>query len=156
MSLPSIVRRYPLVGVALIVALAGWGLDILAVTAIIATLIIGEYWASLVIVLMLTGGEALEDYAEGRAERELSSLLEHVPQVAHRYRADGTTEDVAASLVMVGDKLLVRPNEIVPVDSTLSSFAASFDESSLTGESLPVDKVDGDSRRDEAAHCHGR
>jgi len=163
MSLPSIVRRYPLVGVALIVALAGWGLasldfevgarvlvsafalfvgaqqawgmvrslmagqvglDILAVTAIIATLIIGEYWASLVIVLMLTGGETLEDYAEGRAERELSSLLEHVPQVAHRYRADGTTEDAAASLVLVGDKLLVRPNEIDPVDSTLSSFAA--------------------------------
>ncbi len=184
MSLPSVIRRYPLVGVALIVALAGWGfvaldfelgarvivsafalfvgaqqlwgmvrsiiagqvgLDILAVTAIIATLVIGEYWASLVIVLMLTGGEALEDYAEGRAERELSSLLEHVPQIAHRYRADGTTEDIAVSLVAVGDTLLVRPNEIVPVDATLSSFTASFDESSLTGESLPVDKVDGDS-----------
>ena len=183
MTIPSLVRRYPLVGVALIVALAGWGfmsvdleigarilisvfalsigaqqawgmiqslraghvgLDVLAVTAIVATVVIGEYWASLVIVLMLTGGEALEDYAEGRAERELSALLEHVPQVAHRYRADGTTEDVAVSLVAVGDRLLVRPSEIVPVDSSLASVSASFDESSLTGESLPVDKVTND------------
>lgn len=183
MNLPSLVRRYPLVGVALLVALAGWGLvsaswelaaqivvsgfallvaaqqgwrmvtallagriglDVLAVTAILATVIVGEYWASLVIVLMLTGGEALEDYAEGRAERELSALLEHVPQVAHRYRTDGSIEDVAVALVVVGDRLLVRPSEIVPVDAALASASASFDESSLTGESLPVDKVDGD------------
>lgn len=183
MNLPSLVRRYPLVGVALLVALAGWGLvsaswelaaqivvsgfallvaaqqgwrmitallagriglDVLAVTAILATVIVGEFWASLVIVLMLTGGEALEDYAEGRAERELSALLEHVPQVAHRYRADGSIEDVAVALVAVGDRLLVRPSEIVPVDAALASASASFDESSLTGESLPVDKVDGD------------
>ncbi|MUH53459.1 MAG: cadmium-translocating P-type ATPase, partial [Actinobacteria bacterium] len=115
-----------------------------AVTAILATIIVGEFWASLVIVLMLTGGEALEDYAEGRAERELSSLLEHVPHVAHRYRADGTTEDVAASRVVIGDRLLVRPSEIVPVDASLATAAGTFDESTLTGESLPVEKVDGD------------
>ncbi|CAB4867594.1 unannotated protein [freshwater metagenome] len=113
-------------------------------TAILATIIVGEFWASLVIVLMLTGGEALEDYAEGRAERELSSLLEHVPHVAHRYRADGTTEDVAASRVVIGDRLLVRPSEIVPVDASLATAAGTFDESTLTGESLPVEKVDGD------------
>lgn len=179
----GLLRRYPLIGVALLVAasggglvalhlelvaqivisgfsvaiatIQGWrmvrsliaghvGLDVLAVTAILATVIVGEYWASLVIVLMLTGGEALEDYAEGRAERELSSLLEHVPQVAHRYRADGTTEDIAIELVSVGDRLLVRPSEIVPVDATMSASAGSFDESTLTGESLPVDKNDGD------------
>ena len=121
------------------------GLDVLAVTAIIATVVVGEYWASIVIVLMLAGGEALEDYAAGRAERELSSLLEHVPQVAHRYRADGSLEDVPASEVRVGDRLLVRPSEIVPVDATLQSTFGAFDESSLTGESMPVEKVDGDS-----------
>lgn len=120
------------------------GLDVLAVTAIIATVVVGEYWASLVIVIMLTGGEALEDYAEGRAERELGALLDRVPQLAHRYRGDGTIDDIPAAVVRVGDRLLVRPNEIVPVDGTLSSFTAAFDESSLTGESMPVDKNEGD------------
>lgn len=121
------------------------GLDILAVTAIVATVAVGEYWASLVIVVMLASGEALEDYAAGRAERELSALLENVPQRAHRYRDDGTIEDIAATDVMVGDRLLVRPAEVVPVDAALMSFTGTFDESSLTGESLPVEKVDGDS-----------
>jgi heavy metal translocating P-type ATPase len=183
MKFVALVKRYPLIGLTLLVALAGWGfnsvnldlferitvsgfallvavkqgrrmvksliagqvgLDVLAVTAILATVIVGEFWASLVIVLMLTGGEALEDYAEGRAERELSSLLEHVPQIAHRYRADGTTEDIAASRVAVGDRLLVRPSEIVPVDATLATTGGTFDESTLTGESLPVEKLDGD------------
>ena len=59
-----------------------WGLDIL-LAAIIATVLVGEFVASLIIVLMLTGGEALEDYAAGRAQRELNALLERVPQVAH-------------------------------------------------------------------------
>ena len=183
MKFVALVKRYPLIGLTLLVALAGWGfnsvnldlferitvsgfallvaakqgrrmvkslmagqvgLDVLAVTAILATVIVGEFWASLVIVLMLTGGEALEDYAEGRAERELSSLLEHVPQIAHRYRADGSTEDIAASRVAVGDRLLVRPSEIVPVDATLATTGGTFDESTLTGESLPVEKLDGD------------
>ena len=121
------------------------GLDILAVTAIVATVAVGEYWASLVIVVMLASGEALEDYAAGRAERELSALLENVPQRAHRYRDDGSIEDIAATDVMVGDRLLVRPAEVVPVDAALMSFTGTFDESSLTGESLPVEKVDGDS-----------
>jgi heavy metal translocating P-type ATPase len=120
------------------------GLDVLAVTAIIATVVVGEFWASLVIVVMLTGGEALEDYAAGRAERELSALLENVPQRAHRYRADGTVEDIAAADVAVGDRLLVRPSEVVPVDASLMSVSGAFDESSLTGESLPVEKADGD------------
>jgi heavy metal translocating P-type ATPase len=179
----SLARRYPLVGIALLVALAGWGLesapwefaaqvavsafalgiaavkawgmvksllaghvglDVLAVTAIVATVAVSEYWASLVIVLMLTGGEALEDYAEGRAERELSSILEHVPQVAHRLAQDGSIEDIAVDTVAVGDVLVVRPSEVVPVDASLSSDGASFDESSLTGESLPSEKVTGD------------
>lgn len=121
------------------------GLDVLAVTAIIATVLVGEYWASLVIVVMLSGGEALEDFAEGRAERELTSLLERVPQIAHRYRADGSFEDIPATDVRIGDRLLVRPSELVPVDARLVSASGTFDESSLTGESLPVDKVDGDS-----------
>lgn len=183
MTAVALLRRYPIVGLAVSVAIVGgvleylgqstvtawvlsifslsiaaregWqmirammrghvGLDVLAVTAIVATVVVGEHWASLVIVIMLSGGEALEDFAAGRAERELSALLEHVPQIAHRYRADGSTEDIPVSLVAVGDRLLVRPNEIVPVDASLVSVVGTFDESSLTGESLPVEKVDGD------------
>lgn len=184
MTAVALVRRYPVVGLAVVAAVVGWaleaavgstaaqwalsafalavavregwrmvrammrghiGLDVLAVTAIVSTVVVGEYWASIVIVLMLAGGEALEDYAAGRAERELSALLEHVPQVAHRYRPDGSIEDIPASDVQVGDRLLVRPSEIVPVDASLVSTFGSFDESSLTGESMPVEKVDGDS-----------
>ncbi len=121
-----------------------WGLDILALIAITSTLVVGEYWAAIIIVLMLTGGEALEDFAAGRARRELSSLLDRVPQVAHRLAADGSIEDVAASDVVVGDRLVVRPSEVVPVDAELSDDEATVDESSLTGESLPVEKHAGD------------
>ncbi|MDX2026857.1 heavy metal translocating P-type ATPase [Microcella sp.] len=121
-----------------------FGLDILAVTAIVSTIVVGEYWASLLIVLMLTGGEALEVAAVGRAQRELRSLLDRVPQLAHRIEANGDVVEVPAHEVRVGDRLLVRPAEIVPVDAELASALGGFDESSLTGESLPVDKVAGD------------
>lgn len=122
-----------------------WGIDALAIMAIIATVAVGEYWASLVICLMLSGGEALEDYAAGRARRELRSLLDRSPQSAHRIiNTAGEIEEIDVSAVAVGDRLLVRPSEVVPVDGTLESDAGTFDESSLTGESLPVDRAKGE------------
>jgi heavy metal translocating P-type ATPase len=121
-----------------------WGLDLLALVAIGSTLVVGEFWASIIIVLMLTGGEALEDFAASRAKRDLSSLLDRVPQVAHRFTATEEIEDVAAADVAVGDRLLVRPSEVVPVDAILADAEATVDESSLTGESLPAEKVAGD------------
>jgi len=121
-----------------------WGLDVLAVTAIISTLAVGEFWASLIIVLMLTGGEALEDFAAVRAKRDLQALFDRVPTRAHRVLADGSIEDIDADAIAVGDRILVRPSEIVPVDGPLRSESADFDESSLTGESLPVSKSTGD------------
>lgn len=127
-----------------------WGIDILAVTAIGATLLVGEYLAALVVCLMLTGGEALESFAAGRAKRSLTSLLERAPQVAHRLDPDGGTQDVPMEQVAVADRLLVRPAEVVPVDGILvagadgSDVQADFDESSLTGESLPVTHRSGD------------
>ena len=122
-----------------------WGIDVLAIMAIVATVAVGEYWASLVIVLMLSGGEALEDYAAGRAQRELSALLDRAPRLAHRLDGDDSdAEDVPVAEVTVGDRLLVRPSEVVPVDGVLASESGSFNESSLTGESLPVEKVRGD------------
>ena len=120
-----------------------WGLDILAVTAIVATVLVGEYVAALLVVLMLTGGEALEDYANRRAKRELDALLTRAPQIAHRMEGDEIVE-VRADEVRPGDVLLVRPSELVPVDATLRSADAAFDESSITGESVPVAKQAGD------------
>ena len=120
-----------------------WGLDILAVTAIVATVLVGEYVAALLVVLMLTGGEALEDYANRRAKRELDALLTRAPQLAQRIEGDEIVE-VRADEVRPGDVLLVRPSEIVPVDAALRSDEAAFDESSITGESVPVEKGAGD------------
>ena len=121
-----------------------FGVDIIAVTAILASVLVGEVWAALVIVLMLTTGQALEDYAANRAQRDLSLLLARNPQIAHRVRPDGVTEDVAVGGVVPGDQVLVRAEEVVPVDGTLIDQTGIFDESSLTGESLPVEKTRGD------------
>jgi heavy metal translocating P-type ATPase len=96
-----------------------------------------------VIVLMLTGGQALEDYAEHRAKTELDALLSQAPQKAHVLRGRKLI-DVTASKVQPGDKLVVRPGELVPVDAVVIEGQASVDESSLTGESLPVEKTAGD------------
>jgi len=114
-----------------------WGIDLLAVTAIAATVAVGEYVAALIIVLMLAGGEALEEVAQGRATRELRSLLERVPQTAHRELPGSPPEDIPAGDVRPGDSLLIKPSEVVPVDGLLLTAAGSFDESTLTGESLP-------------------
>lgn len=121
-----------------------FGIDVLAITAIIATLAVGQYWASLVIVVMLTGGETLEDFAAGRARRELKALLDHAPLTAHVWRGKKLV-DIGVHNVTVGEKILVRPGEVVPVDGKLESDQAEFDESSLTGEALPVEKKSGDS-----------
>ncbi|WP_431797975.1 heavy metal translocating P-type ATPase [Microbacterium kunmingense] len=125
------------------------GLDVLAVVAMIATLAVGEYVASLIIVLMLSGGEALEDAAARRATRDLTALLDRAPRTAHRVAArpgPGGAEridDVPVDEVAVGDILLLRPAEIVPVDGELLSASGTFDESSLTGESMPVSHPQG-------------
>jgi heavy metal translocating P-type ATPase len=119
------------------------GVDLLALAAIVSTVIVAEYWASLVIVLMLAGGQALEDYAGRRATRELSALLARAPVTAHRLGVDGSVIDVPIDDVSRGDALVVRPGEVVPVDGTLISSFGSFDESSITGESLPVEHSTG-------------
>ncbi len=121
-----------------------WGIDILALMAIASTVWVGEYLAALVVILMLSGGEALESFAQGRAARELRSLLDRAPRFAHREAAGSVLEDTPIGEVVPGDVLVVRPSELVPVDGELLSDAASMDESSLTGESLPVERVRGD------------
>ena len=120
-----------------------YGVDILAATAIVTSVLLGEYWAGMIIVLMMTGGEALEDYAQNRAKAELSSLLNKAPQTATVIK-NGKQIIVPVSEVRVGDTLLIKPGDLVPVDAKIIEGASSFDESSLTGESLPVSKQLGD------------
>ncbi len=119
-----------------------YGVDILAATAIITSVVMGEYWAGMIIVLMLTGGEALEDYAEERAKTELTALLERAPTKAHVQRGRKLI-DVPVSSLRAGDKIVIKPGEVVPVDAVILEGVASFDESSLTGESLPEIKKPG-------------
>jgi len=120
-----------------------YGVDILAATAIIASVLLGEYWAGMVIVLMLTGGEALEDYAEHRAKTEVDALLKRAPKKAHLSKG-GQVTDILASKVKVKDTLIIKPGELVPVDAVILEGRASLDESSITGEGLPVEKKVGD------------
>jgi heavy metal translocating P-type ATPase len=120
-----------------------WGLDILAVSAIGATVALGEFWAAYVVTLMILGGQALENYATSRARRQLTALMARAPREAHRMNAEAVV-DIAVDEVVVGDVLLVKAGEAAPVDGSLLD-DAEFDESSLTGESLPVTHLTGDS-----------
>lgn len=117
-----------------------YGVDLLAIMAILSTLAVGQYWASLIILLMLVGGDTLEDYAANKAGSELKALLEHAPEKAHIIQADGSIKDTTLEEVQIGDQLIVKPGEQVPVDGVVTKGNGTFDESSLTGESKPVEK----------------
>lgn len=117
-----------------------YGVDLLAIMAILSTLAVGQYWASLIILLMLVGGDTLEDYTANKAGSELKALLEHAPEKAHIIQADGSIKDTTLEEVQIGDQLIVKPGEQVPVDGVVTKGSGTFDESSLTGESKPVEK----------------
>lgn len=120
-----------------------YGIDLLAITAIIATLAVGEYWAALMVLVMLTGGDSLEDYAAHKAGRELKALLDNSPQTAHLIEAAGL-RDVSVDQLQIHDQVLIKPGELVPVDGHILDGQSLFDESSLTGESQPVEKAPQD------------
>jgi heavy metal translocating P-type ATPase len=105
--------------------------------AILGALLLGEPLAGLIVVLMQTGGEALERYAEGRASEAVRELEAAAPRTAHRIGAEGL-EDVAVDEVVIGDELLVRPGELIPCDAIVVDGTAGVDTSRLTGEPLPV------------------
>ena len=115
-----------------------YGVDLLAIMAIVSTLAVSQYWASMIVLIMLVGGDSLEDYASKKAHTELKAL-----HVAHRLNGD-ETEDISVDEANIGDKLVVRPGELVPVDGHVILGQSSLDESSLTGESVPVSKKVGD------------
>ncbi|MBB1070366.1 cadmium-translocating P-type ATPase [Limosilactobacillus sp. RRLNB_1_1] len=120
-----------------------YGVDLLAILAVVATLSVSEYWAAMVILVMLTGGDALEDYAAKKANTELKALLDNSPHTAHLICNNGT-KDIPVNDVKVNDLITVKPGELVPVDGFIKKGSGLFDESSLTGESRPVSKATGD------------
>ena len=114
-----------------------YGVDIVATLAIGTAVVLQQYWAAIVIVIMLSSGRALEAFASNRARTELRDLLKRAPEHAHVIRR-GKELDILARSVVVGDGVLIRPGETVPVDAVIIDGMSDFDESSLTGESAPV------------------
>ena len=142
------------------------GVDVLAVVAILSTVAVAEYWASWAVTLMITSGEAIEDYAQAKAERSLTALMEAAPQTAHVVNLPGVGRGFAADKgdssdgfrrvglasaaaaahrfdtvpveqVQLGDVLMVLPGETVPVDGELLSGTATLDLSNINGEPVP-------------------
>ena len=122
------------------------GVDVLAVLALAGTLVVGEYLAGAVIAVMLATGRVLEARASARAERELRALLDRAPRLVHRYENGALTEP-PLDAVSPGDLLLVRSGEVVPADGRVDGEDAVLDESTLTGEALPVRRRVGDAVR---------
>ena len=120
-----------------------YGVDILAVIAIVSTILINNYWAEWMILVMSTGGETLEDYATGQASKELRSLLNNTPRIANKL-VNGQITAVKVDELHIGDIVLIKPGQQVPVDGEIVKGTSSFDQSSLTGESVPVTKKPGD------------
>lgn len=119
------------------------GLDIVAALSMTAALVFGEELAAIVVALMYAGGQYLETFAEGRARREMTALLERAPRTAMRHD-NGGLEEVALDAVQPGDRLLIRRGDVVPVDGLVAAGLAVVDQSALTGESLPVRLGAGD------------
>jgi heavy metal translocating P-type ATPase len=135
-------------GVPLVLELAAnvlrrqFGSDLLAGISIITSVILGEYLAGALVVLMLSGGEALEAYAVRSASRVLEALARRMPSVAHR-REDSTLVDVDLSAIRVGDEVVVFPHEVCPVDGVVVEGHGAMDESYLTGEPYVLSKTPG-------------
>lgn len=139
----AIVALTMLVGMVKTLRSGKYGVDLLAILAVVATLAVSEYWAAMVILVMLTGGDALEDYAAKKANTELKALLDNSPRFAHVVTPDGS-KDVPVNDVPVSAKIIVKPGELVPIDGLIIKGTGEFDESSLTGEARPVAKTVGD------------
>lgn len=135
-------------GIPLLVSLARqvrrgeFGSDLLAGISIVASAIMGEYLVGTIVVLMLSGGTALEQYATRRASSVLNALARRMPNIAHR-SVDSVLTDVPLDEIRIGDPLVVLPHEICPVDGTVIEGHGSMDEAYLTGEPFLISKTPG-------------
>jgi len=118
------------------------GVDAVALVSMSAALALGETLAGVVVAVMYAGGNVLEDFAVARAERDLRSLVDHAPRTAHR-KNGAALDDVPVDHVKIGDHLIVRGGEIVPVDGIVTSPNAVVDEAAVTGEPIPVERKSG-------------
>ena len=116
--------------------------DVVAMLAIVGALLLGQPLAGLVVVLMQTGGEALDAYAVARASNAVEALEADAPRHAHRV-LDGRVSDIDAAAIEPGDALLVRPGELIPADGVVVDGTSHVDTSRLTGEPVPVRVVAG-------------
>ncbi len=119
-----------------------FGSDLLAGISIVTAILLGEYLAGTLVVLMLSGGQALEAYAVRSASSVLEALAKRMPAIAHRRLEDEVVE-VALGDIAVGDLLVVFPHEICPVDGEVTEGHGSMDESYLTGEPYRIEKTPG-------------
>ena len=118
-----------------------FSVDILALLSIVTSIILGQYWVAAIVVLMLSGGQALEAYATRRASSVLSALAKRMPQTAHR--AGELDSNVPIDDIAIDDQLLIYPHEICPVDGLVVAGQGSMDESYLTGEPFLIAKAPG-------------
>jgi heavy metal translocating P-type ATPase len=133
----------PLVFGLLRKALRGdFGSDLLAGISIVTSVVLQEYLAGSLVVLMLSGGEALEAYAVRSASSVLEALAQRIPSVAHRKR-EGQVADVTLAEIAIGDTLVVFPHDICPVDGIVEEGRGVMDESYLTGEPYMMSKTPG-------------
>lgn len=119
-----------------------WGADLLAGVSIITAVLLNEYLAGSLVVLMLSGGVVLETYAVRKASSVLEALARRMPSLAHRKSANQLI-DITTAQVNIGDTLLIMPHEICPVDGTVVEGSGTMDESYLTGEPYMMSKVSG-------------
>lgn len=119
-----------------------FGSDLLAGIAIVSAALMQEYLVAAIVVLMLAGGAALEQYATRSASSVLGALARRMPAAAHR-RVGDRTEDITLDRVAIGDTLVVLPHDICPVDGSVIDGMGSMDEAYLTGEPFRISKTPG-------------
>lgn len=119
-----------------------FGSDLLAGLSIVTSILLGEYLAGAIVVLMLSGGEALEAYAVRSASSVLNALSKRMPSIAHR-KTGATMEEVGLDELAIGDIVVVLPHEVCPIDGTVVEGHGAMDESYLTGEPYSMSKVPG-------------
>ncbi|MDP2648316.1 MAG: heavy metal translocating P-type ATPase [Patescibacteria group bacterium] len=115
-----------------------YSLDYIAFLAMVVSLVAEQYLAGAVVALMITGGEALDEYASARAESALRGLAERIPKTCTVKLASGATSAKPIQDVREGEVIVIRPNELIPLDGTLRSNEALLNEANLTGEAIPV------------------
>jgi len=120
-----------------------FGVDILATTAVVVSIAVGEYLAAAVIAIMLGGGEILEDFASNRASNAIQKLIDASPKTAIAIR-DGREIEVKIEDVKVGETVVVKPGGKIPVDGVVLNGQATVNQSSVTGESMPAEKSKND------------